>query len=152
MGVLAGGIAIRLWNIVWIDPVITVLISLYILKETWNVLKKTVDILMQSSASLDYQAIVRDIEALERVKNVHHIHSWMSDEKTVYFEAHIDMEDILLSDAEKVYEKIEHLLKEHYGVSHITLQAEVNKCCDKSVFNSEAPPETELPSEEIAHR
>jgi cobalt-zinc-cadmium efflux system protein len=46
------------------------------------------------------------------------------------------MEEILLSDAENVYDKIEHLLTEHYGISHITLQAEVDKCCDKSIFKA----------------
>lgn len=136
IGVLAGGIAIKIWGIVWIDPLITVLISLYILRETWIVMKKTVAILMQSSAVLDYEAIKYDIEKLDLVKNIHHVHSWMSDEKTIYFEAHIDMEDILLSDAEKVYDEIEHLLKEHYGISHVTLQAEVDKCNDKSFFEA----------------
>jgi cobalt-zinc-cadmium efflux system protein len=136
VGVLAGGIAIKIWGIVWVDPIITILISLYILRETWLVMKKAVAILMQSSAALDYEAIKDDIEKLDLVKNIHHVHSWMSDEKTIYFEAHIDMEDILLSDAENVYDKIEHLLTEHYGISHITLQAEVDKCCDKSIFKA----------------
>ena len=134
IGVLAGGVAIKLWGITWIDPLVTVLISLYILKETWNVIKTTTDILMQSSATLDYEAIKNDIENIERVKNIHHVHSWMSNEKTIYFEAHIDIEDMKLSEAEKIYEKIEHLLEEHYGISHITLQAEVDKCSDKNIF------------------
>jgi cobalt-zinc-cadmium efflux system protein len=102
VGVLIGGISIKLWGIIWIDPLITVLISLYILREAWLVMKKTVAILMQSSAALDYEAMKEDIEKLDPVKNIHHIHSWMSDEKTIYFEAHIEMKDILLSDAEKV--------------------------------------------------
>ncbi len=136
VGVIAGGIAIKIWGIVWIDPLITVLISLYILFETWQVMKKAVAILMQSSAVLDYEAIKEDIEKLDLVKDIHHVHSWMSDEKTIYFEAHIDMEDVLLSDAEKVYDKIELLLTEHYGISHITLQAEVDKCGNKSMFKS----------------
>lgn len=134
IGVLAGGVAIKLWGITWIDPLVTVLISLYILKETWDVIKTTTDILMQSSATLDYEAIKNDIEDIESVKNIHHVHSWMSNEKTIYFEAHIDIEDMKLSEVEKIYDKIEHLLMEHYDISHITLQAEVDKCCDKNIF------------------
>lgn len=136
VGVLAGGIAIKIWGIVWVDPLVTVLISLYILKETWHVIKKTVDILMQSSASLDYGAIKSGIEKMAKVKNVHHVHSWMSNEKTIYFEAHIDMEDILLSEVEIIYDRIETFLKEQHGISHVTLQAEVNKCCDKEIFKT----------------
>jgi cobalt-zinc-cadmium efflux system protein len=135
-GVLAGGIAIKLWGIFWIDTLITVLISLYILRETWLVIKTTVSILMQSSADLDFQAIKNDVEKIDKVKNIHHVHSWMINEKTIYFEAHIDMEDMPLSEAEKINDKIEHILIEHYGISHITLQAEVDKCEDKSIFKT----------------
>lgn len=134
IGVLLGGLFIRLWGVVWIDPLVTVLISLYILKETWHVIKKTIDILMQSSAALDYDAIKKEVENIESIKDIHHVHTWMSNEKTIYFEAHIDMEDMQLSEVEKVYDKIEHILKEHYGVNHVTLQAEVNKCEDKNIF------------------
>ena len=136
VGVLIGGIAIKLWGFVWIDPVITVLISLYIMKETWHVVKTTVDILMQSSPPLDYNAIKNEIEKLDKVKNIHHVHSWMIDEKTIYFEAHIDMEDMPLSEAERLYDKISCLLKDHYGVSHVTLQAEVDSCNDKGIFRA----------------
>jgi len=134
IGVLVGGIVIQLWGIVWIDPLITMLISLYIIRETWQVIRKTVEILMQSSAPLDYEAIKTDIEKIAKVKNIHHVHSWMTNEKTIYFEAHIDMEDLRLSEVETIYDKIEHLLMENYGVSHVTLQAEVDKCCDKRLF------------------
>ena len=134
VGVVIGGIAIKFWGLVWIDPLITVLISVYILRETWQILKKTVDILMQSSADLDYEKIKIEIEAIEHVQNIHHTHSWMINENTIYFEAHLDLDDMSLCEAQIIYDQIEHLLFEHYGVSHVTLQAEVDKCSDKSMF------------------
>ena len=136
VGVLVGGVAIRLWGVLWIDPLITVLISLYILKETWKVIRTTVDILMQSSAILDYEAIKSDIERIDKVKNIHHVHTWMINEKTIYLEAHIDMEDMRLSEVENVYRKIEQCLKDDHGISHVTLQAEVNQCRDKRIFKT----------------
>ncbi|GAB6109969.1 cation diffusion facilitator family transporter [Fusibacter bizertensis] len=133
IGVVLGGIVIKLWNVTWIDPVITILISLYILRETWHIIKNTVDILMQSSPDLNYDEIKRGIEGMDKVINIHHVHAWMINEKTIHFEAHIDMEDVKLSEVEKVYEEIEHFLIDHHGVSHITIQPEVNRCCDKEV-------------------
>ncbi|TGE37558.1 cation transporter [Desulfosporosinus fructosivorans] len=135
VGVVAGGIAIKRWGIVWIDPLITILISLYILKATWQVIIKTVDILMQSSPSLDYETIKTDIEGIDKVNNIHHVHCWMSNEKTIYFEAHIEMEDMPLSETESIYDKIEYYLKNQHDINHITLQAEVDKCPDKNIFN-----------------
>jgi len=134
VGVLVGGIAISLWGIVWIDPLITALISLYIIRETWQVIRKTVDILMQSSPPLNYDEIKKDIEAIDHVNNIHHVHSWMINEKTIYFEAHIDIEDMPLSEVQDIYDKIEHYLIDTQGISHVTLQAEVDKCCEKNIF------------------
>jgi len=134
VGILAGGVAIKIWGVVWIDPLITILISLYILKETWEVIHKTINILMQSSADLDYDAIKKDVESIDHVQNIHHVHSWLIDEKTIFFEAHIDVDDMILSDVEGIYEEITHYLTEHYGISHVTLQAEVDKCDDKNIF------------------
>ncbi|NLW08469.1 MAG: cation transporter [Firmicutes bacterium] len=133
VGVLAGGIAIKLWGVVWVDPLVTVLIALYIVKATMEIIRKTVNILMQSAPPLDYEAIKAGILAIDKVKNIHHVHSWMIDEKTIYFEAHIDVDDMLLSEVEKIYDRIEKHLKGRYGISHVTLQAEVDRCCDKDI-------------------
>lgn len=133
VGVIAGGIAIELWGLVWIDPLITILISLYILRQTWHILRKTINILMQASARLDYPRIKQDIESIEHVCNIHHIHSWMMNDSTIHFEAHLDLEDMPLSQVEPIYEKIEQILLQH-GISHITLQPEVDKCQNKNMF------------------
>lgn len=133
-GVLAGGLAIMFWNVVWIDPLITLLISLYIIRETWHVIKMTVEILIQSSPPLDYEAIKTAVENIDQVTNIHHVHAWMSNEKTIYFEAHVDLEDMPLSQVEGIYEKIESVLKDRFGIAHVTLQAEVDKCRDKRFF------------------
>ncbi len=58
----------------------------------------------------------------------------MVNENTIHFEAHVDVDNMMLSDIEKIYLKIEYILKEHYEISHITIKAEVNKCKDKSLI------------------
>lgn len=134
VGVLAGGIAIKLRGIVWVDPLVTVVIALYVAKETMEVIRKSVNILMQSAPPLDFAVIKAEIMKVDKVKNIHHIHSWMIDEETIHFEAHIDLDDMLLSEAEKVYDQIEVILKGRYGISHVTLQAEVDRGCNKEIF------------------
>jgi cobalt-zinc-cadmium efflux system protein len=89
---------------------------------------------MQSSADLDYGIMRRDIEAIPKVKNIHHVHTWMANEDTVYFEAHIDMDDCPLSQACTVLDKIEDLLKKRYGISHATIQFETDRCSEKDFF------------------
>ena len=54
--VVAGGVLIRFLEIYWIDPLLTVLISLYIVREAFVILKQAVNILMQSAPeNLDIQ-------------------------------------------------------------------------------------------------
>src|SRR6056297_3382274 len=134
VGVVFGGIAINIWGITWIDPVITLLISIYILRETLGIILKTVDILMQSSPDVDYEQIQRDVEGIEEVVNLHHVHAWMINEQSVFFEAHVDMKDMPLCEAQQVIQKIENLLKTKYGFTHTTLQAEVDRCDNKNLF------------------
>lgn len=136
VGVVIGGVVIKLWGITWIDPLVTLLISLYIIKETWHIIAKTINIFMQSSPDLDYEEIKEKVEAIEGVNNIHHVHAWMVNENVINFEAHIDMVEMKLSEVERIYDKIEHLLKEHYGVSHVTLQAELDRCEEKEIFKS----------------
>lgn len=134
IGVVLGGLAIKLWGALWIDPVVTILISLYILRETWTILRQTVEILMQGSANLDYARIKKDIEAIEHVQNIHHIHSWMINDQTIHFEAHLDLDNMALCDVQPIYTQVEQLLFERYGISHVTIQAEVDKCDNKNMF------------------
>ncbi len=137
VGVVGGALAIKFWGLYWIDPLITVLVAVYVMYESWKIVKRSVDILMQSSADLDFEAISKDISAIPDVINIHHVHTWYSNERTIYFEAHVSICDILISQTRPVLQKIEHILKEKYGVSHITIQFEDDKSCptNKEIFS-----------------
>ena len=49
VAVIAGDFAIWLYNIVWLAPLITVLVSLYIMYHTRGVLYEAIDVLMQTA-------------------------------------------------------------------------------------------------------
>lgn len=83
---------------------------------------------------LDYDSIAKDVEAIPEVNNIHHVHSWMGNEKTIYFGSHVDMVDMTLCEADIVLGRIETLLKEKYDISHTTLQAESDIYPSKSLF------------------
>ncbi len=134
VGVIIAGLIIYFFNILWIDSVITLIIAIYIFKEAAKILLVTFDILMQASPNLDYDAIKTEIETVDHVKNIHHVHAWRMDEKNIFFEAHIDFEDLPLSTLQKSLHKIDHILKEHYGIYHTTLQAECDACSTKELF------------------
>ena len=129
--VIAGGILIYFFKISWLDPIITILISLYIIKESYTLIKDSVNILMQSTPDkLDLEGIKKDIELLPEVLNIHHIHAWNLNEQEIHFEGHIDLnKDLQVSQTDKIRKKIESLLTEKYNIVHFTLQMEFG-CCD----------------------
>lgn len=130
VAVIAGGIAIWLYDLVWLDPLITALVSLYILYHTWGVLHEAVSILMQTAPEgVDIPMIIQKIEVLEGVHDVHHLHLWQLNEEQIHFEAHIKVkEGISIEQLDEMRKQIQEILSA-YGIYHSTLQIG-HDCCE----------------------
>ncbi len=137
VAVIVGSVLIYYFNVYWIDPVVTVLIGLYILKEAFLVIKETVAILMQGTpSSIDLQKVVQEIETHSEISNVHHVHAWKLDDKQIHFECHADLtQDLPLSKTDKIRSEVEAILLNKFGISHVTVQFEYNCCDEKSVIH-----------------
>ncbi len=138
VAVIAGGLLMMWKGWHWVDPLITVLISLYIIKETWHVLAETYQILMQSvppGIALDK---LRDaIMEMDQIKNVHHIHVWSLTDQQIHFEAHLELcEDMMVSESQQLYHQVAHNLEDEFGIHHVTLQPEIGYCNDFSTVKS----------------
>lgn len=128
VGVVIGGILIYFFKVYWVDPLLTVLIALYVLIESYKIIRQAFAILMQSvPASLDPEELAAALCEIEEIENVHHVHIWSLDENNIMFEAHVNVCDMLVSQTARTLEKIEHLL-ETRGIRHVTIQFE-NGCC-----------------------
>lgn len=137
--VIIGGVLIQIFGITWIDPVITVLISLYIIREAFVILKESGNILMQSTPEhLDLQKIKRKVESFAQVQNIHHIHAWMLTDHEIHLEAHVELEqDLKLSEVRHTREEIEKMLKQEFKVSHVTLQFEFDTNHSSALIHKE---------------
>jgi cobalt-zinc-cadmium efflux system protein len=124
--VIIGGILIQVFGIMWIDPLITVLISIYIIREAFVILKESTNILMQSAPDhLNLEKIKRKVEQMEQVENIHHLHAWMLTDHEVHLEAHVELgNDLKLSEVKKKHSEIEEMLRHDFRISHVTLQFE----------------------------
>ena len=126
--VIIGAVMIQIFQIAWIDPIITVLISIYIIRSGFVILKDSVNILMQSAPDhLDLSQIKLRVEQEPEVLNIHHIHAWMLTDQEVHMEAHVELQgDLKLSQVKIIQEKIEKSLHREFKIVHITLQFEYN--------------------------
>lgn len=126
VAVLGGGLAMKYYGIAWVDGVLSILIGIYLVASSWRLLWESTKILLQFvPKGIDIPLLVKEVEKLEEVKNIHHIHVWQLDEYTVHLEAHVDLrEDIAVSKTYPIQLKIEDLLNQHFSIHHITLQFE----------------------------
>lgn len=129
VAVIAGGVAIAIWNINWIDPLLTVLIGVYIIRESYIILMEAIHVLMEGAPlNISIEEIQKEVELFEEVEDIHHIHLWMVGDNDVHLEAHVNINDMKISESDLLRERIEKSLHNKFGIQHITLQFECNQC------------------------
>ena len=138
VAVIIGGIILIFVNVPWLDPLLPIAVAIYIAYESLPIINQTIRILMQSSPDLDYEAIAKDLTSIDGIDAVHHVHAWMIDEHHIIFSAHLNCEDKPLSQIEQIYSQVEKVLREKYGICHITLQAECSRGKGEELFNTVA--------------
>jgi len=136
VAVLIGGLLMKFYQIWWIDSVLTFAIAIYLIVMGWDLLKDSFKVLMLfTPEATSVKAIVDDIQTIEVIKNVHHVHIWQLNEQEIHLEAHIDFkEDISLSEFDTILKTIEELVFHKYEINHINIQPEFGKCDAKDVI------------------
>lgn len=136
VAVLIGGLLMKYYEIWWIDSVLTLAIAVYLVVMGWDLLKNSFKVLMLFTPdSTSVKSIVEDIQTIDAVKNVHHVHIWQLNEEEIHLEAHIDFKvDITLSQFDVILNSIEELIYHKYDINHINIQPEYSKCDAKDVI------------------
>ena len=135
IAVILAGLAIEKWNIYWIDPVLTILIGFYIIKVSYNILLEAVHVLMEGAPSeISLDEIKKEVEKFTEVKDIHHIHLWTVGDRDIHLEAHVNINDIRISESDKLRYKIEQKIESKFHIHHITLQFECNQCLEDGLL------------------
>ena len=129
VAVLAGGLIMKYYEVYWIDSVLTLAIAIYLIYMGWDLLKDSTRVLMLfTPEEIEIKKIVAEVNAIDGIKNMHHVHIWQLNEEELHLEAHIDFEkDILLSEFDVKLLEIEKLLFEKYHINHSNIQPEFRK-------------------------
>ena len=83
--------------------------------------------------NISIEDIQAEVEKLDEVEDIHHVHLWMVGENDVHLEAHINVPDMMISKTNILGETIEELLTQKFGINHITLQFECDQCGDAAL-------------------
>jgi cobalt-zinc-cadmium efflux system protein len=128
VAVLIGGGLIYLYGWYWIDPLLSLMISLYLIRTSYGIVRESAGMLMQfSPAHVSIDAILETVGRFCEIESIHHIHLWQLNDEAVFLEARLNFyNDLPLSEVNAVIHDLSHAL-EKIGVSHTTFQAEVGK-------------------------
>ena len=129
VAVLIGGLLMKYYQIYWIDAILTLMISIYLIYISWDILITSLKILMLFTPShIKIEDVVNEVSKVKGIKNVHHVHIWQLNDHDSHFEAHLEFkEDINLSDFDLVCERIEEILHDKFNINHSNLQPEFNR-------------------------
>jgi cobalt-zinc-cadmium efflux system protein len=127
--VIAGGLGILLTGQNWIDPILSILIAVLILWSSVGIVRETLNILLEGTPrGISLDAIRAGIGAVEGVVDVHDLHVWSLGSNSRALACHITIADIPPSESACILVRINHVLKDHFGVCHSTIQFEHVGC------------------------
>jgi cobalt-zinc-cadmium efflux system protein len=117
------------------DPIASMLIGLLILWSAWGILREALNILLEAAPlGVDVKAVETALKAVPGVKGIHDLHVWTVGSGRIAGTCHIVTDDQALSTAQTVQRAASKMLDEKFGISHSTLQLEVEGCGDNQLF------------------
>jgi cobalt-zinc-cadmium efflux system protein len=127
--VILGGFLIHLTGLQWIDPLLSLLIAAMILLSSWSIVRETLHILLEGTPrSLDLNEIRTAMQSVEGVVGVHDLHVWSLTAQSHALACHVQVIEMPLTECESVLERLNHELRDHYGIHHTTIQIEITDC------------------------
>lgn len=128
IAVLLGAALIAITGIAWIDPVVAILIALWVLPRGWQLLKSASHVLLEGTPEgVDPDAVKQTLLAVPDVRAVHDLHIWSLTTGVPLLSAHLEISDMAGWNATLVHVQ-EALVKKH-RINHATLQPEPGEPC-----------------------
>lgn len=126
--VLIGAIVMRFTDISIIDPIMSIMVSIFILINSLKNFKSIIDLFLEKTpVGVSVDEIKEHLLVIDNIVDVHHVHIWSIDGYNNYATMHVVVE----KDAKNIKEQIREELEEH-GISHATIELENKneKCKD----------------------
>jgi len=127
VGAIIAALIIWQWGILWVDPLLSLLVSVLILRSAYHVIKDASHILLEGKPQeIDTGEVRQDLMAMEGVVDIHHLHLWSISEQEPLMTFHALITDE--SDSDELLELMLTDLKAKYGIAHATIQIERTSC------------------------
>lgn len=131
LAVIIGGAIIAATGAAWIDPALSLFVSAIIVAGVVRVLRDATDVLLEGVPRGLHVGDVRDaMAAVSGIQAVHDLHVWTIGSGALALSAHILVNDRRVSEATEILQQVDALVRDRFGVAHVTLQFECENCQD----------------------
>lgn len=131
VGAIAAAIGILLTGWTVLDPILSVLVALLVVRSAWGLVKESIQVLLQATPrGLDTTAVVEDLRRLPGVAEVGHFHVWTLTDETRIATVHVV--PMPGTDPLSLPPLVVERLKESHSIEHATVQVDapgnLNRC------------------------
>lgn len=128
VGVIIAALIVNLTGWTRADPIVAVLIALWVMPRTWTLFKQSVNVLLEGvPEGMDLSVIDSRLRGLPGVRDVHDLHIWAIGSGKASLTAHLIFDEAQ-ADVQLVLNNANELLRCDFGLTHTTLQAELEHC------------------------
>ena len=135
VGVVLAGIAVHYTGWVYADPLVSVLIGLFIVYSSWGIVRETLNILLEGTPNgLDVNMMATEMQSIPGVQGMHDLHVWAIADGMNALSCHVHILEADTANAARVVRDIKALLANRYQVQHSTIETECSDCPSRDLY------------------
>ncbi len=129
---IVAAIVIIYTGFMMIDPILSVLVAMLILRSAWALVRRSAHVLLEGAPDwLDVDEMQqRLVGSLPAVAGIHHVHVWGLTPQHLMLTMHLRLSATAGSPTD-VIRDVKSLLRDHYGIDHSTIEIEFDDCSDQ---------------------
>lgn len=130
-GAVLAALAIRWYDWLWADPLLSLLVSLLILNSAWRLLHRSAHILLEGVPDgIDSAEVEASLRAADgAIADIHHLHVWQLASGSRMATLHAELHE--RADGARALQAIRQILRDRFGVQHVTVQIDPGECSDR---------------------
>ncbi|HEV7393795.1 MAG TPA: cation diffusion facilitator family transporter [Burkholderiales bacterium] len=129
VGTLIAALVIRYTGALMADPIASILTTALIIRGAWQLVRESVDILLESTpAHIPLPAVRGQLEAIPGIESVHDLHVWSVTPAVVAMSAHAIVRES--AQHQHVLEHVHDAMR-LFGIQHVTIQLERDDMLDR---------------------
>src|SRR6266566_763476 len=134
-GVVIAGVVVAVTGSVAADPIVSMLIAVFILWSSFGVLRESATVLLEGTPpGTDMPGVIAAIKAVAGVLDVHDLHVWMVGPGVVACSCHIVVAEQSIREGQQVLRAVVHDMEHHFQITHTTVQVEVEGCDPNDMY------------------